>query len=72
MKKIVSVLLMLLLSLSLVIANTPAIATHNSTPMSSQEMSSIVGGGYCTCGCVNFWIISVCVCIIDPTGWFCE
>ena len=72
MKKIICVLMMLLLSLTLVIASQPVTSNHISTPISSQEMNSIVGGGYCALGCVNLWIITVCAYLYDPTGWFCE
>jgi hypothetical protein len=72
MKKIVCVMVMLLLSLSLVIANAPATSQHTSTPISSQEMSSIVGGGWCGCACVNLWIVTLCACFTDPTGLLCE
>ena len=72
MKKIAGILMVLLLALSLLITSMPATATPASTPISSQEMSSIVGGGHCACGCVGLWLFTLCVCLDDPTGWFCE
>jgi hypothetical protein len=72
MKKIGCVLLVILfLAMNLGMANTPATMNHKSVPMSSQEMSSIVGGklASCSCGgdacccCLNFWIIEICGCV---------
>jgi hypothetical protein len=70
MKKIVCIFFVILfLALNLGMANTPATTNHNSVPMSSQEMSSIVGGstscgcssGGCCC-CLNLWIVEICAC----------
>jgi hypothetical protein len=72
MKKIVCVLVMLLLSLTLVMPNVSTASIQQSAPMSSQEMSSIVGGGWCAESCVSLVVVKICVSVYDPTGWFCE
>ena len=72
MKKIIAVAMMLLLALSLVLANVPASANQVSTPLTAHEMSAVVGGGICACGCANLLIFTICLCINDPTGWICE
>jgi hypothetical protein len=71
MKKTVSVFILLVLSLSLVLANVSPLSYHNSTPMSTQEMNIIIGGNntdcYCdgTRGCctLDVWIFEVTVCV---------
>jgi hypothetical protein len=70
MKKIGSIfLVILIITVNLAMASTPAINNSDSTPLSSQEMSSIIGGktscgcggGACCC-CLNLWIIELCGC----------
>jgi hypothetical protein len=71
MKKIGCILLIILfVSLTLGMASTPVTTNLNPTPMSSQEMSSVVGGTTgCGCGgdgcccCLDVWIFQICACI---------
>lgn len=71
MKKIGCLFLVILfVMLNLGMASAPATNDLNSTPMSTQEMSAVVGGATsCGCGggtcccCLDLWIIKICACI---------
>jgi hypothetical protein len=76
MKKGICIMLILVLSLSIGLANVPTTTNQNSTLLSTQEMLTTVGGQnmiFCDaqgrlCGTLDLWIISITVCGYDFIG----
>lgn len=74
MKKVICIILIatiVLVTLSFGMTDVQIPNNQSANPLTTQEMESIVGGGWCG-GCVDLWIIVICGYIYDPTGLFCE